>query len=164
MRKVAYLFALACLGCFLFSGASKAAEPSSGIAGFWKTRDGDAIIEMYPCGDQFCGRFQWLKDDSPDNPSLDDNNPDPDKRKRPLCGLTFMGGFIKTNEKDYEKGWIYSPRHGSMFSANLRILDPDTLEIHGYMLLPLLGESQIWRRAEAPVPSCGAESEQIPKP
>ncbi|MGE4351973.1 MAG: DUF2147 domain-containing protein [Bdellovibrionales bacterium] len=139
---------------FLLSVQKVAAQEVLSPVGFWLTKDKDAIIEIYPCEDnELCGRFYWLKDDSADKPSLDDHNPDPEKKKRRLCGLPFMGGFEKEEGSHYRGGWIYSIRHGATFSAELTLHAPTRLELRGYIFLPLLGGSQTWTRVDHP-PVC----------
>ncbi len=119
------------------------------LLGFWQTQDNDGVIEFYRCEDKFCGRFVWLEEDSVEKPSLDKNNPDEDKKTRPLCGMTLLNGFEKEGE-GYDNGWIYSPRHGSRFSAQLRISETDQLTLRGYFLLPIFGGTQVWKRVEKP--------------
>lgn len=128
------------------------------VAGYWYTQDKDGIIELYACGDEVCGRFHWLRQESPQQVPRDTRNPDPDKKQRPLCALQFMGGFVASDSGTFEDGWIYSPRHGAVFSARMALVDADTLDLHGYLLTPLLGESQVWHRAAA-APSCLAAPE-----
>lgn len=123
------------------------------ILGLWYTADRDGVVELYPCDGKICGRFHWLKENTKQDPSLDNKNPDEEKRSRPLCGMQFMGGFTPKGDKSYEDGWIYSPRHGAMFSASMKLVEKDRLDLHGYMFLPLLGESQVWERAIKP-PAC----------
>ncbi len=124
------------------------------VAGLWDTPDHEAVIEIYSCDEnEFCGRFYWLKDDDAVNPSRDDKNPDSELRKRPLCGLTFLGGFSDEGNGMYGSGWVYSPRHGSTYSASIRLVDAQTLEMTGYMFLPFLGKSQRWHRLESS-PKC----------
>lgn len=123
------------------------------ITGYWMTSDKDGVVEFYACDKKICGRFHWLEKDSPGAPSVDDKNPDLDKRTRPLCGMTFMGGFSPQGQGRFTGGWIYSPHNGSTYSANLTLQDQDTLELHGYFLIPLFGESRIWIRTEAE-PAC----------
>ncbi len=129
------------------------AEAIRAISGFWYTEKHEGIVELYPCDDSICGRFHWLEDDSPDNISRDSRNPDPTRQDRPLCGLQFMGGFALVENGRFGGGWIYSPEHGSVFSASMSQIDHDTLSLRGYILVPLLGETQTWQRAEAP-PEC----------
>jgi len=128
-------------------------EGMGSITGFWRTQDGDGVVEIYACGQKLCGRFHWLKEDSPENPSLDNKNPDPEMKSRPLCEMQFMGGCAPQPGARATGGWIYSPHHGSTFSAEMKLANADTLELRGYMLIPLLGESQTWKRINAP-PAC----------
>ena len=126
------------------------------VVGFWRTQDGDGTIEIYPCGDQICGRFHWLRDDDPAHIARDTENPNPDHHHRPLCGLQFMGGFDPVPTGRYESGWIYDPRGGSTYSASMALENHDTLDLHGYVLTPLLGASQTWTRTD-PQPACVTE-------
>lgn len=131
------------------------ASIDSALTGYWETKDKDGIIEIYACEQgHLCGRFYWLKDDSAAHPSRDDRNPDPEKRTRPLCGLTFMGGFTDEGDGKAVGGWIYSIRHGATFSAELSLIDRNTLELRGYMFMSWLGGSVIWTRAPDGSPAC----------
>ncbi len=87
-------------------------------------------VELYPCGDEICGKLcYWLKDNQENGSvSRDTKNPDPAKRDRPLCHMQFMGGFVPDSQGHYEDGWIYSPRHGANFSAEMTLADHETLE------------------------------------
>ena len=70
-------------------------------------------------------------------------------RDKPLCGMQFMGGFEPDGKGHYNGGWIYSPRHGANFSAEMKLVNPSTLDLHGYIFIPLFGASQTWTRAKA---------------
>lgn len=140
--------------CSILILSGTAHAQSNSISGLWWTEDNEAIVEFYPCDSKFCGRFHWLKDNNPALPSRDDNNPDPDKRSRLLCGLTFIGDFKETKPGFYDHGWIYSPRHGHNFDATITLLDQDHLELHGYVLASVFGSSQTWSRASAGSPAC----------
>ncbi|MDD3182125.1 MAG: DUF2147 domain-containing protein [Alphaproteobacteria bacterium] len=132
-----------------FSPLSVSAQDHS-VSGLWRTEDKEGIVEIYPCDEQeYCGRFYWLQDDSAENPSLDENNPNLEQKNRPLCGLTFMGGFSGDGNGAYTGGWIYSIRHGATFSASLHLVDADTLELHGFVFIPWLGGSQRWTRVSS---------------
>lgn len=113
---------------------SRLAAQDNPLLGLWTTEDKQGVVEFYTCQDHYCGRFYWLKEDSAENPSVDDKNPDPALKKRPLCGMKFLGGFTDTGNGVYEDGWIYSPRHGSMFSSRLTLGEDGTLELRGYVL------------------------------
>lgn len=130
------------------------AEPQiNSISGLWYTSDKDGVVELYPCEGKICGRFHWVEDEADGSISRDTKNPDFSKRSRPLCGMQFMWGFTPEGNGIFESGWIYSPRHGSNFSANLHLVDNENLILRGYFIIPLLGEDQNWTRAHD-APSC----------
>ncbi len=134
--------------CLFFAVPAHAAGDP--LVGYWQVEDRDAVVSFYPCEDSFCGRFVWLKKDSAQNPSLDDGNTNPNQRGRPLCGMNFLGGFEKEGEGVYKSGWLYSPRHGSSFGAELRLEDENTLVLRGYFLFSFLGGEQTWKRVSKP--------------
>ena len=121
------------------------------LTGLWYTEGKDGGVELYSCGDEICGRFYWFNTN--EISSKDEKNPDPEKRDKPLCRMQFMGGFHEDGEGRYADGWIYSPEHGAVFNAEMTLVDEDTLDLHGYVLTPILGESQTWKRAKA-MPKC----------
>jgi len=144
--------------CLLFGllllGRAPAYAQDDPLVGLWQTQDKDAVIAFSVCEEgALCGRFYWLQDDSAEHPSLDERNKDPALRTRPLCGMTFMHGFKNNGSGQYEGGWLYSPRHSATFSANIRMIGANTIDLRGYVLTPLLGESQEWHRL-AHSPSC----------
>lgn len=140
---------LAVTGLLLFLTAPVLATErtanAQSVFGFWDTQDKDGIIELYPCGDKICGRFAWIEQTS-NEPPRDRHNPDAIQRTRPLCQMQFMGDFTTDGANHYSAGWIYSPRHGERFDAELTLLSNDSLLLRGYFLIPVLGDNQTWTR------------------
>jgi uncharacterized protein (DUF2147 family) len=124
--------------------------------GVWLTEDGEGAVEIFDCGDLLCGRIVWRKsalraDGSAD---IDDRNPDPALRRRPICGLQIIGSLAASDAATWDGGWVYDPDSGKTYHVKLTMESADTLRLRGYIGVPLLGESQIWRRASADLPSC----------
>lgn len=147
--------------------AKKAVDDMSGITGFWYTEQREAGVELYKCGQEICGKFRWLQSDRKGESLKDVNNPDPSNRDRSLCHLQFMGGFRGVSPTNYDGGWIYSPEHGANFDASITVIDTNTIELHGYLVVPAFGDSQTWTRslsmpdcAKPPKPLSGKQSEK----
>lgn len=119
--------------------------------GVWLTEDGDAKIEIRTCDDTLCGKIVWLEEPNEENgePKLDDDNPNPELRTRPLLGLELLSGFpTKPNKKGvYEGGKIYDAESGKTYSCHMSFKDEDTLKIRGYVGISLLGRNTMWSRS-----------------
>ena len=125
------------------------------ILGLWNTAEEDCKIEIFRCGDKYCGRIAWLKEPLyPANdgmgmagrPIVDRQNPNPDLRSRPLVGLQLMEGFTYVGKNVWEKGTIYSPENGKTYKCKMTLATPNHLEVRGFIGVPLLGGTSIWTR------------------
>ena len=143
----AFLFSLLFLA---FAGLAEAQDPQ----GVWLTEEGDAKIEIQTCDDTYCGKLVWLKEPLEENgdPKLDDENPDPKLRDRPLLGLQLLTGFgLEPNKKGlYENGKIYDAESGKTYSCQMSFKNNDELKIRGYLGISLLGRTTVWTRSTAP--------------
>jgi uncharacterized protein (DUF2147 family) len=124
-----------------------AAQPVS-PEGLWEI-DGKATVQIYRCGEFFCGRLRGVM---PDNlnaprPYTDTRNPDPAMRHRSLCGLTILGGLRQAAGLDqWEDGWFYNPDDGKSYSVSAHLTSPDVLVARFYLGVQLLGESKTGHR------------------
>ena len=119
--------------------------------GVWYTQDHEGAFDIYPCGDGgLCGRLVWMADERPDpgteGPPRDRHNPDPAKRGHTVCGLEMLTGFHRDPDGAWSGGRIYDPEDGQFYRARIEVRGPFTLGLRGYILVPLLGQTQIWTR------------------
>ena len=63
--------------------------------GVWFNTEKDAKVEIYKCGDKYCGKIIWLKfpNNEEGTPKMDKNNPDDKLKKRAVLGLNLLSGF-----------------------------------------------------------------------
>jgi uncharacterized protein (DUF2147 family) len=153
MRKFPVLVAL-----LVAAVPAVAAAPNVSPLGYWRTADGNGIIEIARCGadDTLCGKLAWFRI-SPDDPNpqgLDLKNPNPAERSRPLCGITFMYGFKPTASDQWDDGVIYDAESGNTYHAKMTLRPDGNLDLHGYIGISLFGRSEIWTRFTPPVPPC----------
>ena len=119
------------------------------VFGYWQTANGRAIVEIAPCGAEACGRMVWLS-----NPVDDAGAPKRDVSGRPLCGIALVSGLEREAPGRWEDGEIYNPKSGQTFGAQIESLDVNSLEVRGYAAVPLLGKSQVWKRASGDRGGC----------
>ena len=133
------------LSVALAGPASAAADP---VFGRWLVENGEAVIEISPCGNEACGRLVWLDAawDGGGGPKRDVQNPDPSERTRPLCGLRLIEGLSPAGDGSWEDGTIYSARDGRTYGFEIRPAGPDRLRVRGYLGISLLGGSRVWER------------------
>jgi uncharacterized protein (DUF2147 family) len=121
------------LGWALSGAAALAQSP----VGTWSTANGHGVVSIAPCGDALCGRIVGI-DRAPTDPMPTDVN------GRSQCGLTII-----TNERqDTDGTWlgqITNPRDGRTYQAKLWLDASGALHLRGFIAVPLLGSTQIWR-------------------
>ena len=143
------------LSNFLLLASFAIAADEDRILGLWDTAGKDCKIEVFKCGDKYCGRIAWLEEPlySADDamgmagrPIVDRRNPNPELRSRPLVGLQLMEGLTYAGKNVWEKGTIYSPKGGKTYKCKMTLVASDRLEVRGYIGIPLLGGTSIWTR------------------
>lgn len=132
----------------LLTGSALAVEGNpDAVLGQWLTQDGDAGIEIYKCGKEYCGKIVWLKEPKrPDGKDkIDDKNPDVSKQNRPLMGMNLVWGFEFKGNNKWEEGGIYDPKEGKTYKCHMT-LDGNKLNVRGYMGISLIGRTTTWTR------------------
>jgi uncharacterized protein (DUF2147 family) len=136
----------------LFLACSVAATPvgaqSPTPVGVWLHANGRIQVAIAPCSDRLCGKIVWFRrpNDASGRPLVDFKNPNPALRTRPLLGLTILQGLRRTGERTWEDGQIYNPDDGTRYQALMSIEENGDLRVRAYLLLPMLGKTQIWTR------------------
>jgi uncharacterized protein (DUF2147 family) len=136
-RMVFAVFGVAACAVVLVAAAAWAA-PDANPIGTWSTENGHGVIAIAQCGNALCGRIVGI-DRAPADPMPTDVN------GRSQCGLTII-----TNEKPSGDGtWlgqITDPRDGNTYQAKLWLDESGNLHLRGFIGVPLLGSTQIWRK------------------
>jgi uncharacterized protein (DUF2147 family) len=134
--RASKLVATAALISALAPGAGRSAVP---IEGAWLTEDGGGVIDIEPCGSQYCGRIVGLAAAASGKPLPKDVN------GNSRCGLQIVRGLAENDPGEWS-GKIINPEDGQTYSARLTVDDRGRLHLRGYVLIPLLGQTQIWTR------------------
>ncbi|MGB3851894.1 MAG: DUF2147 domain-containing protein [Tunicatimonas sp.] len=133
-----------------FTAPSLWAQEANDIVGKWYTEEKKATVEIYTCGDKYCGKIVSLQE--PKNPDgttkRDVKNPSEDLRSRTIVGSDILTSLQYDGGNDWEDGEIYDPESGKTYSCRLELEDANTLEVRGFIGVSLLGRSQTWTRAK----------------
>jgi len=122
--------------------AAESTAKATGVEGVWVTADGDGWVEITRDGDRYHGAIVGPTDDG----RLDDENPDPALRDRPLFGLRILEGFKDAGEGKWEDGTIYDPNNGKTYSCVIELEDQKTLKVRGFIGVSLFGRTERWTR------------------
>ncbi len=113
------------------------------ITGQWIPPEKDSVVEISPCGGQMCGRIVKITAPTPKGPPVDEFNPNPALRKRPILGMAFLSGFV-ANGANW-KGSIYDPRAGKTYKSFLQMQKDGRLKVQG--CVGPFCRSMYWTRA-----------------
>lgn len=115
--------------------------------GTWLTQAGDAKVRVSKCGAGICGVVVWLKepiDSATGKPQVDDKNPNPALKTRPMIGLPLFSGMQPSGPGKWS-GQIYNADDGGTYASNVSATGPDTLKVEGCVGALCGGEN--WTRA-----------------
>ena len=133
------------LSFVLFLSLAGAANAASGSTGDWKSPTG-SVIRVYKCDADLCLKIVSLPPGAPE--SSDQLNPDASLRNRPLCGLVIGTGFHIKDTGHAEGGRLYDPKSGHTYKGTITA-DGDSLKLHGYVGISMLGRTETWQRVDA---------------
>ncbi len=145
---------LTCFTVLLLTATTAFGAGSSSILGIWKTEMDESKVEVFRCGEKYCGKIVWLKNpkytDSNEGqvgrPIIDRKNPDPALKSRPVLGLQILEGFTAEGGNTWGNGTCYDPKSGKTYRGKIHLAAPDRLELRGYIGIPLLGRTSVWTR------------------
>ncbi len=150
MTKLMMLLAL--LGfCFTTQLFAQETAEAEAIVGLWEPSNGKARVKIEKIGDKYFGRIVYLKepnDPATGTPKTDKNNPDESLRSVPLKGYRMLKDFEYDKNKEWINGTIYDPENGSTYSCVIKMKDPNTLEIRGYIGVKTFGRTDVWSKIE----------------
>jgi uncharacterized protein (DUF2147 family) len=146
-------------------GDAYAPSDPAAIVGDWLVQSRDAVIRIEQVGDEYQGHILWQLHDTygpEDGPELngkivtDRNNPDPTLRSQPLTGLRLLKGlrYDASNSK-WIGGRVYNADNGRTYNCLVRLLNPNRLQLRGYIGISLFGGNTMWSRVTMRTPVHG---------
>lgn len=149
MRMTSYVFSVLLFFFISASGVTQQKAEGDAILGDWYNTEKSGKINIYKCGNKYCGKIVWLKEPNRDGkPKLDKNNPDSKLKSRPIIGLVILQDFEYEGDKEWEDGTIYDPENGKTYSCIMTLKDKNILQVRGYIGFSLLGRTVEWTRAQ----------------
>src|SRR5262249_8909281 len=129
---------------FTPAAAAPAAPAGPTPLGDWLVQDGTAHIRIQQCGPSLWGIISWVKQNG-----LDENNPNPTKRNRPVLGIPILLDMIATRPNRWD-GQVYNAEDGNTYTAYIGLKSGDVLRIEGCGLGGLICSGENWTRLPPP--------------
>jgi uncharacterized protein (DUF2147 family) len=127
-------------------GAAPASAQSAEPVGVWLTEKGDARVKITKCGSGICGVIVSLRepiDHATGQPQIDDKNPNPSLRTRPIIGLSLFTG-MRPSAPGKWSGQIYNADDGGTYVSYVTFSGGDALRVEGCVGMICGGET--WSR------------------
>jgi uncharacterized protein (DUF2147 family) len=113
------------------------AQATMNPVGTWLTEGGHGVITIAPCSEGICGTIVGI-DRSPNEAMPTDAS------GRSQCGLRILTGSADPHD-GVTSGLITDPRDGKTYQARLWVTPDGNLHLRGFIGVPLLGATQVWR-------------------
>lgn len=142
MSRFAFVFAIIVTLFAASSAFSQSTEP----VGVWLTEKGDARIKITKCGNGICGVIVWLRepiDRATGRPQVDDKNPNPALRTRPVIGISLFIA-MRPSASGKWSGQIYNADDGGTYVSHVTFTSGDALRVDG-CVGPICG-GETWTR------------------
>ena len=125
----------------LIAGCAAAAPPSAAPTGRWLTASGNVEVTIHPCGAALCGDVsQVFANNSMEAPGAAKVPP-------AKVGLRIISGLRPDGAA--WTGRLYNREQDRTYDCQVTLQGPDQLVVRGYVGLPLIGKTQLWRRTPA---------------
>lgn len=134
---------LAALLCM--AGQARSEQPAHVPTGRWITASGNLEVEVAPCGNALCGTVtRVLANRSMSRPGQAMTAQD----GRPALGLQILSDFRLDEDQSPPRwqGRIYNRENGKTYHCLMSMGEGGTLQLRGYVGLPLFGSTQTWTR------------------
>ena len=132
-------------GTILLAATVGAAAQAADPVGEWLVKEGTARIKVVSCP-QAPGQpaTLWGVIWAEMKPGVDDRNPDPAMRNRPMLGVPILINMKQTQANRWD-GKIYDATRGSIFDSNISVNRQDMLEVRGCVAGIFCG-GEDWKR------------------
>ena len=150
IRNIAKLITYMVLSISIFSSYGNA-QSNDPVLGVWKTIDEktnqpSSLIRLEEKNGELIGVVIELIP-TPGEALITHCNLCKDERKgKPIVGMIIMKGLKRGAPGNWSGGEILDPEEGEIYKVKIAMVNDKTLEVRGYIGIPLLGRTQIWVR------------------
>lgn len=132
------------LGLILAIAAQvSAAAAPDGIEGLWRSPGGNSIVSIAPCGANLCGTVVWASAKA---------KKDASKTTPELVGTPLLTALQQRSPGKWH-GRLFIPDRNMRVTAKIELAGSQQLKVSGCLAGKALCKSELWARAEEPLPA-----------
>ncbi len=111
------------------------------IEGRWRSPGGNSIIEIAPCGGDWCGTVAWASDKA---------KRDAARATDQLIGTQLLTGLQEKKPGRWQ-GKLFVPDRNMRVTAKIQLASPQQLKVTG-CAAAVICSSQLWNKYDQPLP------------
>jgi uncharacterized protein (DUF2147 family) len=125
----------------LVAGCAPTQPPAAAPTGRWLSASGNVEVTIHPCGQALCGDVsRVLANNSMEAPGAAKVPP-------AQVGLRIFSDLRRDGA--VWTGRLYNREQHRTYDCQVGLQAPNQLIVRGYVVLPLIGKTQLWRRVTA---------------
>ncbi len=113
-------------------------DDSQKIVGVWFTDDKTSKIQIYKNENQYFGKIIWLA-------ALESKE---ELKLKPKIGYQIFRKFTFEGKNVWSGGQVSDPRSGMTVSGKMTLKNENTLNVRGYLGMPMFGKTVVLLRVE----------------
>ena len=118
-------------------------QDAGSIEGRWRSPGGNSIIDIAPCGSDYCGTVAWASDKAKEDAKKGGT--------QELVGAQLLTGLREKGAGRWN-GKLFIPDLAKRSNAKLELHGDGQLKVSGCLIGNMLCKSQIWSRFDGPLP------------
>lgn len=123
---------------------------SQSIFGKWNsfnedTNEIESVIEVYKKDNKAYAKIVEITD--PERKDATCIKCKGKRKNQKILGMDILTG-LKKDDDEWSGGKILDPKNGKEYKCYIKLKDPNTLKLRGYIGISLIGRTAIWKRAE----------------
>ena len=123
---------------------------SQSIFGKWNsfnedTNEIESVIEVYKKDNKAYAKIVEITD--PERKDATCIKCKGKRKNQKILGMDILTG-LKKDDDEWSGGKILDPKNGKEYKCYIKLKDPNTLKLRGYIGISLIGRTAIWKRAK----------------
>lgn len=133
------------LFCLFATNGKTEINENNKLTGIWESSTKNLKVRVYYQNEKVFAKMVYFpcnhKVKLPMEKHFDIKNPNPKLRTRNYLEVVVLSDLVFENNNKWDDGQIYNPVTGKTYSASLKLISNNKIEVRGYIGFEFLGQS-----------------------